>query len=38
MYIDPFIAGVLTTIFVEVTAIIIGSIWGAARRGEYDDE
>lgn len=36
MYINPFLAGVLATLFVEITSLFVISICMIAKRGKYD--
>ena len=36
MYINPFLAGVLATVFTEITALFIISVCIFAKRGKYN--
>ena len=37
MYINPFLAGVLATIFTEITALFVWSIVTLVKRGKHYD-
>ena len=36
MYINPFLAGVLATIFIEITSLFVISVCIIVKRGKYD--
>ena len=36
MYINPFLAGVLATIFTEITILFALGVYAAFKRGKYD--
>ena len=36
MYINPFLAGILATVFTEITAMFILSMCIVAKRGKYN--
>lgn len=37
MYINPFLAGVLATVFVELAGLVIFSVISVTKRGDHHD-